>query len=64
MAFEQFSHNSQDTIYHQKDEHGFKFAFLVVSEFFDTPSHGVTMVLDEIVEHLNRKQAESEEDDG
>jgi len=62
MAFDQFSHNSEDTIYHQKSATGMRFAFLVVSEYFDTPSHGVTQVLDEIVEHLNTKQAESEEE--
>ncbi len=51
-----FSHNSDDQIYHQKTPNNMRCAFLVVSEFFDTPSPGVTEVLQFVVDKLNERE--------
>lgn len=52
-----FSHNSEDTIYHQAGPNSLRFAFLVVSEFFDTPADGVTKTLQFICDKLNEEEA-------
>lgn len=51
-----FSHNNYDTIYHQATPNSLRLAFLVVSEFFDTPAPGVTKTLDFIVAKLNESE--------
>lgn len=53
----QFSHNGEDTIYHQKTPNSLRFAFLVVSEYFDTPNDEVTKVLGYICDKLNEEQS-------
>lgn len=53
-----FTHNSEDTIYHQNSPNSLRFAFLVVSEFFDTPSPGVTKTLQFICDKLNESEAD------
>jgi hypothetical protein len=52
-----FTHNDDDTIYHQASPNSMRFAFLVVSEFFDTPSPGVTDTLQFICDKLNEMEA-------
>lgn len=52
-----FTHNNEDTIYHQKAPNNLRFAFLIVSEFFDTPSDGVTATLQFICDKLNEEEA-------
>lgn len=52
----QFSHNGEDTIYHTASPNSFRFAFLVVTEYFDTPSEGVTKTLDFICNKLNEEE--------
>lgn len=51
-----FTHNSDDTIYHQQSPNSMRFAFLVVSEFFDTPAKGVTTTLQFICDKLNESE--------
>lgn len=53
-----FTHNNEDTIYHQVGPNALRFAFLVVSEFFDTPSEGVTKTLQFICDKLNESEAD------
>lgn len=56
MPYKQFSHNKVDTIYNESSPNSLRFAFLVVSEFFDTPSEAVTAYLDAIVDFLNNSK--------
>ena len=51
-----FTTNGTDTIYHQANENSMRFAFLVVSEYFDTPSEKVTQVLEFVCEALNKEE--------
>jgi hypothetical protein len=55
-----FTHNGEDTIYHAKSPTSLRFAFLVVSEFFDTPAEGVTATLQFICDKLNEEEAKGE----
>lgn len=52
----QFSHNGEDTIYHQKTPNSLRFAFLVVSEYFDTPDAEITRCLQYLTDKLNEEQ--------
>jgi len=52
----QFSHNGEHTIYHQKTPNSMRFAFLVVSEYFDTPNDEVTKCLQFICDKLNEEK--------
>lgn len=52
----QFTHNGEDTIYHQKTPNSFRFAFLVVSEYFDTPDAEITRCLQYLCDKLNEEQ--------
>lgn len=55
-AHKKFSHNGKDTIYHCATPNSMRFAFLVVSEYFDTPSAEVTKTLGFICDSLNAEQ--------
>lgn len=57
MTHKAFDHNGVDTIYHSKTPNSLRFAFLVVSEFFDTPNDGVTETLQFICDKLNEEEA-------
>lgn len=52
---EQFTHNYVDTIYHQRTPNGMRFAFLVVSEYFDTPDEEITRLLQFVCDKLNEE---------
>lgn len=56
-AHQRFTHNDDDTIYHQATQNSMRCAFLIVSEFFDTPSPGVTDTLKFICDALNAKES-------
>jgi hypothetical protein len=56
-----FTHNGNHTIYHQLPPVGssinMKFAFLVVSEYFDTPDDEITRCLDICCDALNKENS-------
>jgi hypothetical protein len=57
-----FTSNGIDMIYHQATANSLRFAFLVVSEFFDTPNEGVTKTLQFICDKLNEEEGKSGDD--
>lgn len=52
----QFTHNGEHTIYHQATPNSMRFAFLVVSEYFDTPNAEITRCLQYLCDKLNEEQ--------
>jgi hypothetical protein len=52
-----FTSNGVDTIYYDSGPNSLRFAFLVVSEFFETPAEGVTDTLQFICDKLNEEKA-------
>lgn len=51
-----FSHNNEDTIYYEASSNSFRFAFLVVSEYFDTPNEAISKKLAFVCDKLNESE--------